>query len=131
WAVVNAAGYERVDRAEREPDRCFRVNAHGPALLAAACARHGAALLTFSSDLVFDGEASSAYRESDVPKPLNVYGLSKAEAERRVLDALPAALVVRTSAFFGPWDEYNFVAVALRALSAGRLFPAAEDAQIS
>jgi dTDP-4-dehydrorhamnose reductase len=55
WAVVNAAGYVRVDQAEQDRDRCFRENADGPALLAEACAARRMGLLTFSSDLVFDG----------------------------------------------------------------------------
>lgn len=63
--------------------------------------------------------------------PLNTYGRSKAEAERRVLKMLPEALIVRTSAFFGPWDDYNFVTVALRTLAAGQCFRAADDAVVS
>ncbi len=131
WAVVNTAGYVRVDDAEREAELCRRENAFGATTLAAACARRGAALLTFSSDLVFDGTKASPYFESDVVSPLNAYGRSKAEAERGVLEALPSALVVRTSAFFGPWDEYNFITVALRTLAEGRKFVAADDALVS
>ncbi|MBD1938471.1 family 1 glycosylhydrolase [Microcoleus sp. FACHB-68] len=131
WAVVNAAGYVRVDDAEREPHKCLRENAEGPAILAAAAQKRGVALLTFSSDLVFDGATISPYVESDAVGPLNVYGRSKAEAEVRVLQAHPSSLVIRTSAFFGPWDDYNFVTVALRTLSAGHPFMAAEDAVIS
>jgi dTDP-4-dehydrorhamnose reductase len=131
WAVVNAAGYVRVDDAEREPERCFRENTEGAAVLAAACAARGIPLLTFSSDLVFDGTKGAPYVESDEPNPRNVYGRSKAEAERRVLQAHPAALVVRTAAFFGPWDEHNFVVLALRELRAGRRFAAARDATVS
>jgi dTDP-4-dehydrorhamnose reductase len=63
--------------------------------------------------------------------PLNAYGRSKAEAERRVLDSDPQALVVRTSAFFGPWDEHNFVTQALAALGEGRPFAAAGDMTVS
>jgi dTDP-4-dehydrorhamnose reductase len=131
WAVVNAAGYVRVDDAETEAERCFRENTEGPRELAAACARRGVSLLTFSSDLVFDGAAGRPYVESDAVSPLNVYGRSKAEAERLVLGENPSALVVRTSAFFGPWDEYNFVTLMLRALSSGRRFVAASDAKVS
>lgn len=131
WAVVNTAGYVRVDDAEREAEKCLRENAEGAATLAAACARRGAALLTFSSDLVFDGTKGSPYVESDEVSPLNVYGRSKAEAERRVLAEMPAALVVRTSAFFGPWDEHNFVTLVLRTLAEGRSFVAADDALVS
>jgi dTDP-4-dehydrorhamnose reductase len=131
WAVVNAAGYVRVDDAEREAEQCMRENAEGAATLAAACARRGAALLTFSSDLVFDGRKGSPYVEGDGVSPLNVYGRSKAEAERRVSELLPSALVVRTSAFFGPWDEHNFITNALRTLAEGRRFVAADDCVVS
>ncbi|HEX8150795.1 MAG TPA: family 1 glycosylhydrolase [Pyrinomonadaceae bacterium] len=132
WALVNAAGYVRVDDAEREEESCFRENTGGARVLAEACARRGVRLVTFSSDLVFDGrERREPYVESDAVSPLNVYGRSKAEAERLVLEALPAALVVRTSAFFGPWDEYNFLHAALAALSRGEEFVAADDAHVT
>jgi dTDP-4-dehydrorhamnose reductase len=131
WAVVNAAGYVRVDDAERDVDACLRANAEGPAILAASCARLSVPLLTFSSDLVFDGACTTPYLESNPVAPLNVYGRSKVEAEVRVLKAHPSALVIRTSAFFGPWDEYNFVTIALRHLTAGQTFVAAEDSVVS
>jgi dTDP-4-dehydrorhamnose reductase len=131
WAVVNAAGYVRVDDAEREVDRCLRENAEGPAVLARACAARRVALVTFSSDLVFDGRLGRAYVEDDPVSPLGVYGRSKAEAERRVLEALPSALVVRTSAFFGPWDRHNFVTLALEALRRDEPFAAADDLVVS
>jgi len=131
WAVINTAGYVRVDDAEREPERCLRENTEGPALLATGCAARGIPLVTFSSDLVFDGVKGAPYLEDDPTAPLNVYGRSKAEAERRVLEAQPAALVIRTSAFFGPWDEWNFITLVLRELGAGRRFIAAADATVS
>lgn len=132
WALVNAAGYVRVDDAEREQESCFRENTKGPATLAGACARHGVRLVTFSSDLVFDGLGRTGpYVESDEVSPLGVYGRSKAEAERLVLEALPSALVVRTSAFFGPWDEYNFIHAALSTLARGEEFVAADDAHVT
>ena len=131
WAIVNAAGYVRVDDAERDRARCWRDNAEGPTLLAEACAARRIELATFSSDLVFDGTATRPYVESDRVAPLGAYGESKAAAERRVLETLPTAMVVRTSAFFGPWDEYNFVAQALRAIGSGQSFAAADDAAVS
>lgn len=131
WAVINAAGYGRVDDAEREPELCFRQNADGAAFLAQSCARRALPLVTFSTDLVFDGDKAAPYLESDRPSPLSVYGHSKAEAERRVLEVHPAALVVRSSAFFGPWDEHNFVTLALRALASGQRWIAPHDALVS
>ena len=73
----------------------------------------------FSSDLVFDGETDGGYVESDTPRPLNVYGRSKAEGERLVAQAGGRALVVRTAAFFSPYDEHNFAMHVERTLRGG------------
>jgi dTDP-4-dehydrorhamnose reductase len=131
WAVVNAAGYVRVDAAEADRAGCWRDNVTGPVTLAAACRRRGVPLTTFSSDLVFDGAVTRPYVESNAVAPLNAYGAAKAEAEQRVLDLLPDALVVRTSAFFGPWDDYNFATQLLRAVLNETPFRAADDAIVS
>jgi dTDP-4-dehydrorhamnose reductase len=131
WAVVNTAGYVRVDDAERERNACLRENAAGPATLAAECKRLGIKLVTYSSDLVFDGNTSTAYIESHPVAPLNVYGESKAQAERLVLEEDECALVVRTSAFFGPWDEYNFVTMGLTTLAKKQPFAACSDSTVS
>lgn len=131
WLVVNAAGYVRVDDAEQDPERCYRENVVGPETLARACARRGVAMVGFSSDLVFDGTKAEPYHEHDPPSPLGVYGRTKLEAESRILDADPSALVVRTSAFFGPWDQHNFVTITLRELAAGREMHAAHDTVVS
>lgn len=131
WAVINAAGYVRVDDAERERVRCYRENTLGPVILAQECADRGIQFLTFSSDLVFGGNRTRPYIETDSPAPLNLYGTTKAEAEQRVLSLMPAALIVRSSAFFGPWDEHNFVNIALRTLALNHEFRAAADATVS
>ncbi|HET7698739.1 MAG TPA: family 1 glycosylhydrolase, partial [Vicinamibacterales bacterium] len=131
WAVVNAAGYVRVDAAEHDGEGCRRANVTGAVNLAAACRRRRVPFVTFSSDLVFDGRAGRPYVEEDEPNPINVYGVSKMEAERRVLDLADDALVIRTSAFFGPWDDYNFLVCLLRALDAGEPFRAAGDTTVS
>ncbi|HEY8048164.1 MAG TPA: family 1 glycosylhydrolase [Ramlibacter sp.] len=130
WALVNTAGFVRVDDAQHDA-RQWRENAEGPQVLAMACAAHGVRLVTFSSDLVFDGSKSAPYVESDVAAPLNAYGRAKAEAEQGVLGRDPHALVVRTAAFFGPWDRHNFVTVALEALRRGERFSAAGDQCVS
>ena len=131
WAVINAAGYVRVDDADREPERCHRENALGPAILAAACADRHVRLVTFSSDLVFDGAQNRPYVESDPVGPLCVYGESKVVAEQRVAALWPSALIIRTSAFFGPWDPHNFVTQTLAALGGGRTVRAAGDTVVS
>ncbi|MFY8104163.1 MAG: family 1 glycosylhydrolase [Ramlibacter sp.] len=118
WAVVNAAGFVRVDDAEHEL-RHWRENVIGAQVLATACARAGVRLLAFSSDLVFDGDTDRPYVEGDLPRPLNAYGRSKLEAERQLLALAPQALVVRSAAFFGPWDRHNFLTLTLDALRRG------------
>jgi dTDP-4-dehydrorhamnose reductase len=131
WGVVNAAGFVRVDDAELMARDCRRANVTGPAMLAAVCADVGIPLVTFSSDLVFDGRKSSPYVESDHVSPLGAYGASKARAESRVLSLLPSALVIRTAAFFGPWDDWNFLTQTLRSLDHGIPVAAASDAIVS
>lgn len=130
WAVVNTAGYVRVDAAEHDP-RQWRENATGPALLAARCAQRGVRLVTYSTDLVFDGAKAAPYVESDAANPLNAYGRAKRAAEEGVLAGHDRALVVRTAAFFGPWDTHNFIAHALARLRAGLPWEAAHDQRVS
>jgi dTDP-4-dehydrorhamnose reductase len=131
WAIVNTAGFVRVDDAESEKGKCFAENTTGAQNLATAAAKYGIKLVTYSSDLVFDGEKRSAYTEEDKPNPLNTYGFTKAQAEEAVLQAFPDALIIRTSAFFGPWDEYNFAHVVRRSLSNEETITVAKDAVIS
>jgi dTDP-4-dehydrorhamnose reductase len=130
WAVINTAGYVRVDDAEHDV-RHWRENVTGPVVLARACARHGVRLLSFSSDLVFDGGKSQPYVEPDPAQPLCAYGRAKREAETQVLASSPDALMVRTAAFFGPWDAHNFVTMGLQALSRGEHWNAAHDQWVS
>jgi dTDP-4-dehydrorhamnose reductase len=131
WAVINAAGYVRVDDAEEEKEKCWQDNVTGPVTLAKCCHKLNLPLVTFSSDLVFDGSHTRPYLESDPVNPINTYGLSKAEAEKQVLSINPSTLVIRTSAFFSPWDEYNLVSIALKQMAAGNDFVAARDIFIS
>jgi dTDP-4-dehydrorhamnose reductase len=131
WAIINAAGYVRVDDAELNRDECFALNTVAPALIANLCQQHGIRFMTFSSDLVFNGEKKSPYHEKDTVEPLNVYGASKAEAENRSLLACPESLVIRTSAFFGPWDQYNFVYAVLDSLKHEKDFHMPHDVMVS
>lgn len=131
WAVVNATGYVRVDDAEREHEACYSINTVGAVRVATACRHLGIPYVTYSSDLVFDGARATPYTEHDVPRPLNVYGASKAEAEHRVLAVMPGALVIRTSAFFGPWDAHNFVVQILQSIRRGQRCAAVDDIVVS
>jgi dTDP-4-dehydrorhamnose reductase len=127
WAIVNAAGFVRVADAESETTACMAANAAGAGNLARACKARGIPLLTFSTDLVFDGHMGRPYRESDLANPAGIYGQSKLMAERLVAASGADALVIRTSAFFGPWDRHNFAWLVLEHLRAGKPFGASAD----
>jgi dTDP-4-dehydrorhamnose reductase len=131
WAVINAAGYVRVDDAQLDGHRCFLENTQGPHNLAIACNEAGIQFITFSSDLVFDGLKTIPYLESDEPNPLNIYGQSKLRAEELVAEFAPSSLVIRTSAFFSPWDEFNFVHYVRKALQNGEPMQVADNIVIS
>jgi dTDP-4-dehydrorhamnose reductase len=131
WSVINAARYMRVDEAEQQPVRCHRFNVLGARTLAQACAQAELPLLTFSSDLVFDGAQSSPYVESSPTAPINVFGATQAEAEIQVLNLWPSALIVRTSTFFDPSDKTNFLARTFRQLAAGKVVRAPDDRLVS
>jgi dTDP-4-dehydrorhamnose reductase len=131
WAVINAAGWVRVDDAELDPDGCRLANTVGALNLARAAAQAGAHYTSFSSDLVFGGQLDRPYVESDATRPLNVYGASKEAAEQQVLALGGQALMVRTAAFFSPDDPYNFAAEVGRQLTAGRALRAASDLVIT
>jgi dTDP-4-dehydrorhamnose reductase len=127
WAVLNAAGWVRVDDAEGEEAACLAANAQGAMELARACAERGIHCTLFSSDLVFDGGKEAAYVEADAPSPLGAYGRSKAVMELDVLSHWPQTLVIRTAAFFSPHDEHNFAVAVERTLQAGRRFAASDS----
>lgn len=131
WAVVNTAGYVDVDRAETDTAACNKLNVTGPTRIAAICREKGIKYMTFSSDLVFSGLKSRPYDEFDAPAPVNHYGFSKAQAEASVLGIDPSVLIIRTSAFFGPWDKANFAFKVLQALRGNEYCPVVSDVTVS
>jgi len=106
--IINAAAYTAVDRAECETVAAFAVNAMGAAIVAEAANAVGVPLLHVSTDYVFDGKKGRPYLETDLPKPLGIYGQSKWAGERAVLNVHPDAAVVRTAGVYG-LDGSNFV----------------------
>ncbi len=131
WAIINAAGFVDIDKAEQDPQACYRDNDISNQNLGVLCKKYGIKLLTFSTDQVFDGQALTAYTESSDTNPLNVYGHSKVLAENFLLNANPSSLIIRTSAFFGPWDEHSFITKCMEALHANEMFEAADDTVVS
>ena len=111
--VVNAAAYTAVDRAESEPELAYRINAEAPGLLAAACHGRGIPLVHYSTDYVFDGQASRPYREEDPTDPQNVYGASKLAGEQAIAASGADHLVLRTAWVYG-LHGHNFLRTMLR-----------------
>jgi dTDP-4-dehydrorhamnose reductase len=112
-AVVNAAAYTAVDKAESERDAAFRINETGAGLVAEAAAAAQATVIHLSTDYVFNGEASRPWREDDAVAPLGVYGASKAAGEDAVRAAARRHVILRTSWVFGVHGN-NFVKTMLR-----------------
>jgi dTDP-4-dehydrorhamnose reductase len=106
--MINAAAMTNVDLCEQEIERAFAINAEAPQLLARICRDKNAKMIHFSTDYVFDGEKREPYTESDVAKPISVYGESKRTGEKLVLQTRDRHLVVRVSWVFGP-DRPSFV----------------------
>jgi len=96
-AVINAAAYTAVDRAEDERDLAFAVNATGPALLGEAAARAGIPVVHYSTDYVFDGSKATPYTEADAPNPVGIYGASKLAGEQQLHATQPRSVTLRTA----------------------------------
>lgn len=112
--VVNSAAYTKVDDAETDEATAYAVNATGPALLAEAAVRHGAKLVTISTDYVFDGHGTAPYAEDAPTDPINAYGRTKAAGEALVREIAPdSSYVVRTAWIYGAHGP-NFAATMLR-----------------
>lgn len=116
--VVNAAAYTAVDLAERERDAAFALNAKAPEVLASEARRIGAVLIHYSTDFVFDGNATVPYLEDAPVAPLNVYGASKLAGEQAIAASGAHALTLRTSWVYGRRGR-NFL-LTIRRLAAER-----------
>src|SRR4051812_38114730 len=86
-AIVNAAAYTAVDKAESEAERAAQVNALTPGAIAQAANEIGAWLVHYSTDYVFDGSGTRPWREDDATGPLSVYGRTKLDGEQRIAAA--------------------------------------------
>lgn len=99
--IINCAAYNNVDKAEDEVELCTKLNTQAPYELSVVASEIGADFVTYSTDFVFDGAKNSPYTEEDTPNPLSVYGKTKLEGERKVLDFYNKSFVIRTSWVFG------------------------------
>jgi dTDP-4-dehydrorhamnose reductase len=131
WAVFNAAAYNQVDVAEREPLAAYEANALGVRNIALACRQNDARLVHFSTDYVFDGKLGRPYLETDSTHPLGAYAVSKLAGELYIQAYLQRPLIVRTSGVFGPGGlrtaRGNFPELMLRLAREGKPIRVVED----
>lgn len=129
--VFNAAAYNQVDIAEREPQAAYVANAVGVRNLALACRQIDAQLIHYSTDYVFDGSATRPYSEEDPTHPLGAYAVSKLAGELYAQAYLERPLIVRTCGVFGPaglrTNRGNFVELMLRLAASGQPIRVVED----
>jgi dTDP-4-dehydrorhamnose reductase len=130
-AVFNAAAYNQVDVAEREPLAAFEANALGVRNMALACRQNDARLIHFSTDYVFDGTLGRPYVETDSTHPLGAYAVSKLAGELYCQAYLERPIIVRTSGVFGPGGlrtaRGNFPETMLRMAREGKPIRVVED----
>jgi dTDP-4-dehydrorhamnose reductase len=129
--VINAAAYNQVDIAEKEPVPAMLANGLAVRNLALACRQHDARLVHFSTDYVFDGAAGRAYTEEDATHPLGAYAVSKLAGELYAQAYLENPLIIRTCGVFGPGGlktaRGNFVEVMLRLAANGQPIRVVDD----
>ncbi len=111
--LIHCAAYTAVDKAEEEKELCFAINAKGTENLARICQRKNAAIIYVSTDYVFSGEGEAPFEPDDEKSPLSVYGKSKLEGEKAVMNLCEKYFIVRTSWVFGEQNR-NFIATMLR-----------------
>jgi dTDP-4-dehydrorhamnose reductase len=110
---INCAAYTAVDRAEQEKDRAFQINGEAAGVLAAVCKEHHTKLIHISTDYVFDGTATVPYKEDSPTNPQSVYGESKLEGEKQVIQFNPESIIIRTSWVYSEYGK-NFVKTMLK-----------------
>lgn len=111
-AIVNAAAYTQVDKAESEPEVAMRINGAGAGFVAETAAELGVPLLHLSTDYVFDGTLQRPYREEDETGPTGAYGRSKLEGEKQIAARCANSVILRTAWVYSPFGT-NFVKTML------------------
>lgn len=122
----NCAAYTAVDKAETEREAAFEINGTAVGKLAAVCKKHGALLVHFSTDYVFNGTSTTPYKETQATDPVNAYGESKLLGETEAMKHDPSSIIIRTSwvySFFGK----NFVKTMMRLMAEKESLPVVND----
>ena len=133
--VINCAAFVRVDESESSPSKAFEINAIGALHVARACTKLKALSTYISTDYVFDGAKASAYIESDIPRPINVYGASKLAGEQLVCQSGPRSLIIRTASLYGINEARgksgNFIETIIAKAKAGEPLSVVNDIYMS
>ncbi len=111
--LINCAAYTNVDLAEKNKDKAYQVNAEGVEKLAKICKEFNIKLVHISTDFVFDGSNTMPYKEIDLPNPSSVYGASKLQGEKNIMERLSIYFIIRTSWLYSEFGS-NFVKSILR-----------------
>ena len=113
---INCAAYTAVDKAESEKELAYKVNAEAPGIIAKACKENNVQLIHISTDYVFNGTGNVPYKEEDPTDPVNLYGDSKLQGEKMVMEFNPDAIIIRTAWVYSEFGK-NFVKTMLRLMA--------------
>jgi dTDP-4-dehydrorhamnose reductase len=124
--VINCAAYTAVDKAESELEKAFEINAIAPGVLASLLAENHSRLIHISTDYVFDGNSATPLSEDATTLPVNQYGLSKLEGEKRVRANNPGSMILRTSWLYSSFG-HNFVKTMMRLMDSRESISVVQD----
>jgi len=113
---INCAAYTAVDKAESEKELAYKINAEAPGIIATACKKNNVQLIHISTDYVFNGMGNKPYKEDDITDPVNLYGDSKLQGEKKIMQFNPESIIIRTSWVYSEFGK-NFVKTMLRLMA--------------
>ena len=114
--IINCAAYTAVDKAEEDRENSRRLNTIGPGNIAAIANETGARLIHISTDYVFNGRGNKPYTEEDIPDPIGIYGITKRDGEKKVLEGNTKSCIIRTAWLYGKYGN-NFVHTMLKLMN--------------
>ncbi len=117
--IINCAAYTNVDKAEKERDKAYKINAIAPQEFSKALIKTGGKILQISTDYVFDGKNITPYLTNDIKSPINYYGITKSKGEEKIEEILGfknQAIILRTSWLMSEYGK-NFLTTIIKLLN--------------